>query len=78
MRSFPSSPAAILTAGPHQWQARVDIPDGEENCLMGKAFVFTGLLKSISRDEGMALVKRYGGKVTGAPSKNTDFSRPWR
>ncbi len=50
-----------------------DIPDGEEDCLMGKTFVFTGLLKTISREEGQALVKRYGGKVTGAPSGKTDF-----
>ena len=51
----------------------VEIPEGAENCLMGKTFVFTGLLKTISRDEGQALVKRYGGKVTGAPSSKTDF-----
>ncbi|KAL1841692.1 hypothetical protein VTJ49DRAFT_6731 [Mycothermus thermophilus] len=51
----------------------VEIPEGAENCLMGKTFVFTGLLKTISRDEAQALVKRYGGKVTGAPSSKTDF-----
>jgi replication factor C subunit 1 len=51
----------------------VEIPEGAENCLMGKTFVFTGLLKTISREEAQALVKRYGGKVTGAPSSKTDF-----
>ncbi|KAK0706378.1 replication factor RFC1 C terminal domain-containing protein [Lasiosphaeria miniovina] len=60
-------------AGPPPMAGAADIPDGEDNCLMGKSFVFTGLLKTISRDEGVALVKRYGGKVTGAPSSKTDF-----
>jgi replication factor C subunit 1 len=52
------------------------VPAGQgtkENCLAGMTFVFTGILETISRDEGQALVKRYGGKVTGAPSRNTTF-----
>ncbi|CAK7565934.1 MAG: DNA replication factor C complex subunit Rfc1 [Sporothrix epigloea] len=53
--------------------AAAEIPEGEPNCLAGQTFVFTGLLKTISRDEGQALVKRYGGKVMGAPSKNTGW-----
>lgn len=60
-------------AGPPPMAGAVEIPEGEDNCLIGKAFVFTGLLKTISREEGQALVKRYGGKVTGAPSGKTDF-----
>ena len=60
-------------SGPAPMAGAVDIPEGEEDCLMGKTFVFTGLLKSISREEGQILVKRYGGKVTGAPSGKTDF-----
>ena len=60
-------------SGPPPMAGATEIPDGEENCLMGKSFVFTGLLKTISRDEGQALVKRYGGKVTTAPSSKTDF-----
>jgi replication factor C subunit 1 len=59
--------------GPPPMAGTAEIPEGEENCLMGKTFVFTGLLKTISREEGQALVKRYGGKVTGAPSSKTDF-----
>ncbi|KAL2265720.1 hypothetical protein VTJ83DRAFT_6820 [Remersonia thermophila] len=59
--------------GPPPLAGTVEIPEGAENCLMGKSFVFTGLLKTISRDEAQALVKRYGGKVTGAPSSKTDF-----
>lgn len=37
------------------------------------AFVFTGELSSISRDDATDLVKRYGARVTTAPSGKTDF-----
>ncbi|OIW27341.1 DNA replication factor C, large subunit [Coniochaeta ligniaria NRRL 30616] len=60
-------------AGPPPMAGAVEIPQGEDNCLLGKSFVFTGLLKTIGRDEAIALVKQYGGKVTGAPSSKTDF-----
>lgn len=65
--------AAGGNAGPPPMAGAAEIPEGEENCLLGKSFVFTGQLKTIGRDEGQALVKRYGGKVTGAPSSKTDF-----
>jgi NAD-dependent DNA ligase len=41
-------------------QGSKEIPVGEENCLGGLAFVFTGELSSISREEAIDLVKRYG------------------
>ncbi|KAK2752142.1 hypothetical protein FQN55_008032 [Onygenales sp. PD_40] len=50
-----------------------DVPVGAPNCLAGLAFVFTGVLDSLGRDEGQALVKRYGGKVTTAPSSKTSY-----
>ncbi|SLM35889.1 chromosome transmission fidelity factor [Lasallia pustulata] len=50
-----------------------EIPIGAENCLAGLTFVFTGLLDALGRDEGQALIKRYGGKVTGAPSTKTSY-----
>ncbi|KAI9681487.1 MAG: hypothetical protein M1817_002771 [Caeruleum heppii] len=50
-----------------------EIPVGQENCLAGLTFVFTGLLESLGREEGQELVKRYGGKITTAPSKKTSF-----
>ncbi|KAL1869069.1 hypothetical protein VTK73DRAFT_3408 [Phialemonium thermophilum] len=59
--------------GPPPNAGAAEIPEGAEDCLLGKTFVFTGQLKTISRDEAQALVKRYGGKVTGAPSSKTDF-----
>jgi replication factor C subunit 1 len=35
--------------------------------------VFTGELTSISRDEAQDLVRRYGARVTGAPSSKTSY-----
>jgi replication factor C subunit 1 len=60
-------------AGPAPAAGTKEIPTGAENCLAGLTFVFTGLLESISRDEGQELVKRYGGKVTGQPSSKTSY-----
>ncbi|KAF2708430.1 DNA replication factor C, large subunit [Pleomassaria siparia CBS 279.74] len=50
-----------------------DMPSGTETCLAGLTFVFTGILTQWGRPEAQELVKRHGGKVTGAPSKKTDF-----
>jgi replication factor C subunit 1 len=60
-------------AGPPPAAGSKEIPVGEENCLAGLTFVFTGLLETLSREEGQELVKRYGGKVTGAPSSKTSY-----
>lgn len=56
-----------------QPMATADVPEGEEECLSGLSFVFTGILQTIGRDEAQILVKRYGGKVTGQPSSKTSF-----
>ncbi|GAA5889227.1 hypothetical protein JCM6882_000680 [Rhodosporidiobolus microsporus] len=50
-----------------------EIPNGEPNCLAGLTFVFTGELSSLSREEGQDLAKRYGGRVTTAPSSKTSY-----
>jgi DNA ligase (NAD+) len=44
-----------------------------EDRLHGRTFVFTGALANRSREEGAELVTRYGGKIVGSVSKNTDF-----
>ena len=41
--------------------------------MQGLTFVFTGVLDSLDRDDAVNLVKRYGGKVTGAPSSKTSY-----
>ncbi|KAG8981914.1 hypothetical protein FRC05_000056 [Tulasnella sp. 425] len=49
------------------------IPDGQPNCLAGLTFVFTGELPSFSREEAQDAAKRFGGRVTGAPSAKTSY-----
>lgn len=41
--------------------------------LDGKTLVLTGTLPNLTRDEATKLIKRAGGKVTGSPSKKTDY-----
>lgn len=50
-----------------------ELPRGEENCLAGLSFVFTGQLERLGRDQGQNLVKQYGGRVMTAPSKKTSY-----
>jgi replication factor C subunit 1 len=50
-----------------------DMPSGSDTCLAGLTFVFTGVLQKWGRTEAQELVKRHGGKVTGAPSKKTNY-----
>ncbi|KAL9104175.1 MAG: hypothetical protein Q9163_000827 [Psora crenata] len=65
--------AAQARPEPHASGAPAELPTGAENCLAGLTFVFTGVLDSLDRTAGQELVKRHGGKVTGAPSKKTSF-----
>jgi DNA ligase (NAD+) len=41
--------------------------------LAGKTLVITGTLPTLSRDEAATLIRKAGGNVTSAVSKNTDF-----
>ncbi len=41
--------------------------------LVGKIFVLTGTLPTLSRDEAAALIEAAGGKVTGSVSKKTSY-----
>ena len=50
-----------------------ELPVGEDDCLAGLTFVFTGQLTTVSREDAQGLVKRYGGKITGAPSSKTSY-----
>ncbi|WFD27648.1 DNA replication factor C complex subunit Rfc1 [Malassezia nana] len=49
------------------------IPEGRPNCLAGLTLVFTGELSSLGRDDAVDLAKRYGAKVTTAPSSKTSY-----
>lgn len=64
--------AARRAAGPSAPGSK-EIPQGQPNCLAGLTLVFTGELSSISRDEATDLAKRYGARITGAPSSKTSF-----
>ncbi|KAF9115055.1 AP-3 complex subunit delta [Mortierella sp. AM989] len=59
-------------AGPSALGSK-EIPQGQDNCLAGWTFVFTGELSSITREDAADLVKRYSGRVTGSPSGKTSF-----
>ncbi|KAI1433185.1 DNA replication factor C, large subunit [Xylaria sp. CBS 124048] len=61
------------SSGPPPNPMEEDLPTGEPDCLAGLTFVFTGQLTSIAREDAQALVKRYGGKITGAPSSKTSY-----
>jgi len=50
-----------------------ELPEGEEGCLAGLTFVFTGVLQTVDREVAQALVKKYDGKVTGQPSSKTSY-----
>lgn len=41
--------------------------------LAGKTFVFTGELKSMTRDQAEEAVRRLGGRATSSVSRNTDY-----
>src|SRR4051812_40657810 len=44
-----------------------------EGPLVGKTFVITGTLPTLSREEATARIEEAGGKVTGSVSKKTDY-----
>jgi DNA ligase (NAD+) len=41
--------------------------------LLGKTFVLTGTLPTLSRDAAKEMIEAVGGKVSGSVSKKTDF-----
>ncbi|KAF9986298.1 hypothetical protein BGZ65_008089 [Modicella reniformis] len=59
-------------AGPSALGSK-EIPKGQDNCLAGWTFVFTGELSSVTREDATDLVKRYSGRVTGTPSGKTSY-----
>ncbi|NPA40611.1 MAG: NAD-dependent DNA ligase LigA [Thermodesulfobacteria bacterium] len=51
----------------------IDEEKEEEKTLNGLTFVFTGTLKSMTRDQAKKLVLEKGGRVTNSVSKNVDY-----
>ena len=50
-----------------------EAPPPDDGPAAGKVYVVTGTLPSLSRKEAQDLIKKAGGKVSSAVSKNTDF-----
>ncbi|KAJ7481567.1 replication factor RFC1 C terminal domain-containing protein, partial [Mycena latifolia] len=57
----------------HTRSSKDEVSAGHPACLEGLAFVFTGELRTLSRDEAVDLAKRFGGRVTAGPSSITDY-----
>lgn len=63
--------AKLLRAG-ITWSP-ADHPPLTTDGLGGKAFVFTGALSSLTRDEAARLVEQHGGRVVSTVSRKTDY-----
>jgi DNA ligase (NAD+) len=63
--------AALRKAGVH-WEDGILRKPGNAK-LAGKAFVLTGTLPNLSREEATELITSHGGKVASSVSKKTDY-----
>ncbi|MBC7764867.1 MAG: NAD-dependent DNA ligase LigA, partial [Hyphomonadaceae bacterium] len=45
----------------------------EDGRFLGKTFVLTGTLPTLSRTEATAIIERLGGRASGSVSKKTDY-----
>jgi DNA ligase (NAD+) len=64
---------AELAASGLQMQHEGRAIAGVKTAVHSKTFVITGTLPTLKRDEAKDTIQRYGGKVSGAVSKKTDF-----
>ncbi|NNC77744.1 MAG: NAD-dependent DNA ligase LigA [Woeseiaceae bacterium] len=55
------------------WSDTVPSAPDEDGALVGKTFVLTGSLSSMTRDEAKKAIQSKGGKVTGSVSAKTDY-----
>ncbi len=62
----------LVRAGVH-WEEHEPVTRPAEGPLVGKTFVLTGTLSTMTRDEAKAQIVARGGKVTGSVSKKTDY-----
>jgi DNA ligase (NAD+) len=61
---------ALLDAGV-RWPAPAARPARDQQPLLGKTFVITGTLSTMTRDEAKARLEALGAKVSGSVSKKT-------
>jgi DNA ligase (NAD+) len=62
---------AQLRAGGVHWPEQTH--DDKPKPLLGKTFVLTGTLPTLSRDDATHLIEAQGGKVSGSVSKKTSY-----
>jgi len=62
-----------LKASGVTWEESSPVRDTEKGALIGKTFVLTGTLESMTRDEAKDQIRALGGKVTGSVSAKTDY-----
>jgi DNA ligase (NAD+) len=55
------------------WPESDPVREDDDGPLCGKAFVITGTLPNLTRDEAADLIRSSGGKVTGSVSGKTDY-----
>jgi DNA ligase (NAD+) len=62
--------SALLSRGVH-WQL-LEVDRSRSGSLVGKIFVLTGTLPSLSRADAAAAIRKAGGRVTSSVTKRTD------
>ncbi len=55
------------------WPESDPVTAPSDGALVGKTFVITGTLPTLTRDEAKSMIQAAGGKVTGSVSGKTDF-----
>ncbi|KAI8976130.1 replication factor RFC1 C terminal domain-containing protein [Pilobolus umbonatus] len=64
---------ALMNKAPPQALGTRPPPAGAPNCLAGLAFVISGQYETLTKEQTMDIIKRYGGRVTGQVSGKTDY-----
>ena len=79
VRAFADEPhnralvAKLAAAGVNMETRQPEPGAGGPGPLAGKAFVLTGTLESLSREEAAAAIERLGGQVSGSVSRKTSY-----
>ena len=64
--------ARLIDAGVH-WEEHEGVANASTGPFVGKLFVLTGTLPSLTREDAKELIETAGGKVSGSVSKKTSY-----